>query len=1604
MWPSAGESSSGSGDDSSGEASHPPDPTRHHSYSLSSPPPPPDDYNPPVGSLIDSPAGVVSPVSTSSHSSSFSLATMREGNASSSPDLERSASYSHTGRPELRAFQRASQSSLSYPSPSDSQGSVGTSGSDGGGHLVEARERLLHDGGSESGPSSRRVSETHLDSYSDLGDAFEFNLINPTPPLRPVDDLPPPLSQVDREEKERENSIHAWDSVWPAPGSAHRVLPSIPIPPEAGPSKFPSAPMSPFQTPSFSPIFGMPSVTSPVKIKSPSHRSPSPSSFRYPSRPEDSPANPHVDLHLPPLSARRRSVTAQDSPTPSQSHSAHHRSMSNSSTGSASRFSERYRNSPPQRPHSPTHHPHSAPQANPYSTPVPPPSSLSEGASVKRTRSKTGGKSSSAATGRRRGYSLSGSQSPVVGAAVGVAEMLDRRDSPRPPEDAPSTPRKQPLSPKKSPQPVSSERSPLFIDTGRGSPPSEHLLPSNSLPPISLPPAITPATTFASTPLTLPGDDGMVVGTFRGYCEDSHSSPPSSPVARPAGVRRTLSDNNTRSRPATMLRTMSMTSDVEKSPKRTPAMAELSSPSSPSPHNDADTSRAKKSPRKSPLSMPSVAPLSSIPPLAMDTGATATEGVPSPNPTAMNDVLRVNLPSKSTEGGMPASLLAEGGLVDEGDILPPTDGTGVQVDVTFDDEGLNTLERIFLLSKSEYPFHRAYVARVLGDLLNDVDPCESVEYVLPLLSGFSIDDDESVKEAFASEVHRVLWYFYSRCKLLSEDPLEIEEDEERDDPLPDQPAHTVTITSEGMDIVPRPSAAELAALPNVAGRRASVMSLGGGAPSSAGSTLTHVSSAFSAAVDDGKLVDTPGSTVSSSSSQDTAFSPGAFINPYTEEYGADSEKGWAKDAGPLVDQPSLSVSFFTPLLGSLLLSQNPNVSDPVRNGVVSIIGRLKNKGPFSNEIWGPHVNEPEVDERRTFASQNGPHSHDLRPFTTSAKAMIERELLNGIVIGMGRLSTEMPDMLFGDGEEDGVRAMESYADELPYEGADEKADLRREAEAFQAQLVQEATIGQATSVNLIGAISEFYSAEEVVDKGFIDELLRAKEGDVAVRAEAAVALSFVAKVAPLEKIYEVIPLAEQFITDEVDHVRQSACLSLPALCRRIDSSDNRREFAVNAVSILVNGSEDVRCAALEMLGEVIYIFHDDPMGPPQELLDMYMDDSDEREVEGPDSDWDLVASFNFPGVCLTLGPDRWPDLRGLYQRLQQRAGERVLRTTASSLHELAKILRPDQVAQDIMPVCQRCLGCDEEIRERIFEHLNILIDRLPIDVAWDLVHSLDVAWKTNTLGGWRARERLAIHIPSFMEIFHKVQRLEEVLEMFKSALLDPFAAVREAATLGVPRVFEVLRNEPGPSEKFREILLDLGNSSSFKQRVTFVRCLRSFIKPPPNKEAFEDFFLHALPRLANDIVDVRIGLAQTIADLFRKDAFYHEGFTHVPESVVHLVLALAEDDSADIRQIVSHVDLQRFDKGKQPEPQSRHPLRQSSLPLPHTTKHHSTDTVHASSPHYTQDVASRLSSIQLSSGDVSSATPKMGDAGPSSSLTDNDPFENQFALGSPSTS
>lgn len=408
--------------------------------------------------------------------------------------------------------------------------------------------------------------------------------------------------------------------------------------------------------------------------------------------------------------------------------------------------------------------------------------------------------SSSSLKGRPRGHSLSSvarnksglepltqasirSPSPLTGFAH-PAFNLSPHPSPR------SSPRN---SPRFSPHP--SPKLSSHTEKQKPSPAAESiheviesLSPSSVPPPIALPPPVTQP----QSSLSPPSSSSPHIPSHR-----SPSPPLYVPLARPAIFRRAISDYesiqrpNNRSTPVNIQRTLSDSTETDKADRdrdkityvKTPGVTygDMLGPVISGGSKLSDKEMWKRmSPRRSPMSLPSLSPV---------TGGVSDEHEVVQSPMAMTheekadleqahmERNRVSSPFGDRQGQLP--IKSEGqiqnpyadwpgepitstvpahdqmnepysheiGLVDEGDVLPTADAASAVPAIGFDEEGLNTVERIFLLSRAEYPFHRAYIARVLGDLLNEVDPCESVEYVLPLLSGLSMDEDESVKEA-----------------------------------------------------------------------------------------------------------------------------------------------------------------------------------------------------------------------------------------------------------------------------------------------------------------------------------------------------------------------------------------------------------------------------------------------------------------------------------------------------------------------------------------------------------------------------------------------------------------------------------------------------------------------------------------------------------------------------------------------------------------------------------------------------------------------------------------------------------------------------------------
>ncbi|KAG9123394.1 hypothetical protein FRC07_015005, partial [Ceratobasidium sp. 392] len=113
---------------------------------------------------------------------------------------------------------------------------------------------------------------------------------------------------------------------------------------------------------------------------------------------------------------------------------------------------------------------------------------------------------------------------------------------------------------------------------------------------------------------------------------------------------------------------------------------------------------------------------------------------------------------------------------------------------------LNALERIYLYTQSKATFHRIFMSRALPTYLKEVTSVEAVEYVLPLLGGLAIDEEERVKETFVAELLVIIWWFFTTCRVTDQE-IEPAPPPEPDAPPPEPDAEPPLVSVQSFSAV-----------------------------------------------------------------------------------------------------------------------------------------------------------------------------------------------------------------------------------------------------------------------------------------------------------------------------------------------------------------------------------------------------------------------------------------------------------------------------------------------------------------------------------------------------------------------------------------------------------------------------------------------------------------------------------------------------------------------------------------------------------------------------------------------------------------------------------
>jgi serine/threonine-protein phosphatase 4 regulatory subunit 1 len=272
------------------------------------------------------------------------------------------------------------------------------------------------------------------------------------------------------------------------------------------------------------------------------------------------------------------------------------------------------------------------------------------------------------------------------------------------------------------------------------------------------------------------------------------------------------------------------------------------------------------------------------------------------------------------------------------------------------------------------------------------------------------------------------------------------------------------------------------------------------------------------------------------------------------------------------------------------------------------------------------------------------------------------------------------------------------------------------------------------------------------------------------------------------------------------------------------------------VPLSTDNSALVRLGVLEALGEVLFTFHQDEDGPPQELVQLFLGRKEDRRVrdgqqglpeeevaqarhrehilnsvfglERPaslaspqqstridkgdalesfytDPARPLICAFNYPAVTMTLGRARWWELREVYLDLAENRAVKVRRTLAASLGELAKIIGEENASRDLVGVWWDAVRCEEEeVREKVVECIEVFVAALGCEAREEVVRGLLTVWEEGVFRGWREREGVA---KAFVGLINLVGRNNTTVlrGLLRNALEDHVAAVREAAVYAV---------------------------------------------------------------------------------------------------------------------------------------------------------------------------------------------------------------------------
>lgn len=299
-----------------------------------------------------------------------------------------------------------------------------------------------------------------------------------------------------------------------------------------------------------------------------------------------------------------------------------------------------------------------------------------------------------------------------------------------------------------------------------------------------------------------------------------------------------------------------------------------------------------------------------------------------------------------------------------------------------------------------------------------------------------------------------------------------------------------------------------------------------------------------------------------------------------------------------------------------------------------------------------------------------------------------------------------------------------------------------------------------------------------------------------------------------------VSMYEAMLVDATWPVRQAACRILPLVFDRSGNEWLDTFLRPMYERLLNDDSTQVQTTALEVSGKVIYSYKQRLNYVPDAFLRAFTGQIRPIDLDGisatralevnSSSDDDATTSYkpaghvgeeqiqavngwtsntgtheraiarayNLPAVVLSVGSQRWPELRPLYQQLIKYPLEAVRRSLAASQFELVRMV--SGTVEDETLFLSSWMAFVEDVpavQSAAVSHFADLLSAGSESFMRACLTELVSCWPS--IQSWRAREAVSAQLGSITQVCESIGALDLGVAFCKQAISDRVAIVRE---------------------------------------------------------------------------------------------------------------------------------------------------------------------------------------------------------------------------------